>query len=84
MGGYLAKFRLFASVSGTGDTSTKEIKYKQSSVGEPLAKFRLLSSVAPPLLDYLKRTRAKDEEKALKHGLLLSIVDCCEQGYIII
>ena len=30
------------------------LNIKKSSVGEPLAKFRLLSMVAPPLLDCLR------------------------------
>ena len=36
----------------------KRLNIKKSSVGEPLAKFRLLSSVVPPLLDCLRRPRA--------------------------
>ena len=32
------------------------LNIKKISVGEPLAKFRLLFSVAPPLLDFLKRS----------------------------
>ena len=36
----------------------KLIKYKKISVGEPLKKLRLLSSVASPSLDFLMRPRA--------------------------
>ena len=54
---------MLASVSGTDTTPTKEIKYKKISVGEPLEKARLLSSVAPPLLDCLRRPRAAKNNK---------------------
>ena len=52
-----------------------KINIKKSSVGEPLAKFRLLSSVAPPPLDCLRRPIAK--ENIWITGILLSVVDCC-------
>ena len=55
----------------------KKLNIKNISVGEPLAKFQLLSSVAPPLMDFLRRPRAanwirfcdktKFEGEALKH-----------------
>ena len=68
MGEPLAKFWLFASVSGIDNTPNKDIKYKKSSVREPLAKFRLLSSVAPTSLDYLRRTKANLKKIELSEG----------------
>ena len=56
----LAKLWLFPSVSGNDTTLTKEIKYKNISVGEPLAKFLFLSLVVPPLLECIRRLRASN------------------------
>ena len=43
------------------------LNIKKSSVGEPLAELRLLSSVAPPLLDSLRRPRALSDQVQIMH-----------------
>ena len=53
---------------------TNKLNIKNISVGEPLAKFWLLSSVAPPSLDFLRRPRAAFEKIGVGGGTTFKIM----------
>ena len=58
MGEPLGKFRFFPSVSGTDTMSTKEIKYKNISVGEPLEIFTFVISSCAAFVGFPKEAKS--------------------------